>query len=154
MMNNNAVLYSLRHSLPLTGEQMSTIFELGGHTVSAREVEALMERDDREGAVRCSDVLLIDFLDGFILQRRGPRTSGAAPAPPPALSNNVLLKKLRIALNLHEADMLAILAEGGQPLTKRELTPLFRKPDHKHYRACDDALLEAFFKGLRSRRAS
>jgi len=153
-MNNNAILYTLRHSLPLTGEQMSTVFGLGGHTVSALEVEALMERDDREEAASCSDAMLIDFLDGFILQQRGPRKQGAAPAPPPALSNNTIFKKLRIALNLHEADVLAILAEGGRHLTKRELTPLFRKPDHKHYRSCDDEVLEGFFKGLRSRRAS
>jgi len=151
-MNNNAVLYTLRHSLPLTGERMVTIFGLGGHTLSAEQVQALMEREEKEGAVVCSDALLADFLDGFIVEQRGPREPGAAaPTSAPELSNNTIFKKLRIALNLHEADVLAILAEGGCELSKRELTPLFRKPAHKHYRPCDDETLGGFFKGLRLR---
>jgi uncharacterized protein YehS (DUF1456 family) len=67
------------------------------------------------------------------------------------LTNNTKLKKLRIALNLHEEAMLAILEAGGHPMSRGELTALFRKPQHKHYRECGDQVLRKFLKGLTMR---
>lgn len=148
-MHNNTVLFTLHNALPLSDEAMAEVFVLGGQQVTTSEAHALRGHPGKEGAVHCSDAQLAGFLDGLILQRRGPRTSGApVPAVTTELTNNLIFKKLRIALNLREDDVLRLLIAGGQALSKRALTPLFRKPTHKHYRACDDATLEAFFKGL------
>lgn len=151
-MSNNDVLRRLRYALNLSDEHMVAIFALADRDLTTDQVCALMAKEGEEGAVECSDALLAGFLDGLILDRRGPRKPGApVPAAPPELTNNAILKKLRIALTLHEDAMLSILAAGGQPFSKGELTALFRKPDHKHYRACGDQVLRHFLQGLTQR---
>jgi len=62
-----------------------------------------------------------------------------------------VLKKLRVAFQLKDVDMHAIFAAAGFPLSKPELSALFRQPDHKNYRACGDQLLRNFLKGLTAR---
>ncbi|MGH8025516.1 MAG: DUF1456 family protein, partial [Pseudoxanthomonas sp.] len=61
---------------------------------------------------------------------------------------NVVLKKLRVAFQLKDVDMHEVFEAAGFPLTKPELTALFRQADHKHYRACGDQILRNFLKGL------
>lgn len=65
-----------------------------------------------------------------------------------SISNNLILKKLRIALDLREEDMLSILELAGFPLTRPQLSALFRKEGHKHYRECGDQILRNFLAGL------
>ena len=91
-------------------------------------------------------------MDGLIIERRGPPPAGKTlPPPADALSNNATLKKLRIALNLREEEMLSTLKAGGHPMSRGELTALFRKPYHKHYRECGDQVLRKFLNGLTKR---
>jgi len=75
------------------------------------------------------------------------------PPPPVAkrVGNNLVLKKLRVAFELRDDDMHAILDAAGFPLSKSELTALFRKPDHPNYRPCGDQLLRHFLRGLTQR---
>ncbi|MBH3716247.1 DUF1456 family protein, partial [Pseudomonas aeruginosa] len=81
-----------------------------------------------------------------------PRRGLAAPRPLPPLelplSNNMILKKLRVAFELKEEDLHAILASVDFPVSKPELSALFRKPGHSNYRTCGDQLLRNFLKGL------
>ncbi len=58
------------------------------------------------------------------------------------------LKKLRVAFELKEEDLHAILASVDFPVSKPELSALFRKPGHSNYRTCGDQLLRNFLKGL------
>lgn len=102
----------------------------------------------RSGDEECPEDTVVALLDGLILERRGPPPADRAPPPAEGLTNNLVLKKLRIALSLHEPDVLRLLDAGGHPLSARGLTPLFRKPGTKHYRVCDDAVLDAFLSGL------
>jgi len=153
-LHNNTVLFTLHNALPLSDEAMAEVFVLGGQQVTTNEAHALRGHPGKEDAVHCTDAQLVGFLDGLILRLRGPRDPGApVPAVTTELTNNLIFKKLRIALNLREEDMLRLLAAGGQALYKRELTPMFRKPAHKHYRPCEDIVLDAFFKGLTLERA-
>ena len=152
-MNNNDVLRRLRFALSLSEQQMSAIFALAGVTITPAEISPLMGREDDERTVICLDDLLGAFLDGLIIDRRGPPRDGNAPRQVQAeLTNNDIIKKVRIALKLQEKDMLSILREGGQPISKNELSALFRKPGHKHYRVCGNQLLRAFLRGLTQRR--
>jgi len=64
------------------------------------------------------------------------------------LTNNTILKKMRIALDLKEDDMIAIMKLAGIDLSKHELTALFRKQGHKHYKECSDRILLGFLEGL------
>ena len=63
-------------------------------------------------------------------------------------SNNDILKKLRIALQLEEDDLLEIFTLAEFPITKPQLTALFRKKDHKHYKECHDQMMKKFLAGL------
>jgi uncharacterized protein YehS (DUF1456 family) len=67
------------------------------------------------------------------------------------VTNNTVLKKLRVAFELKEDDMHAILQSVDFPVSKPELNALFRKAGHSNYRACGDQLLRNFLKGLAQR---
>ncbi|HRC32533.1 MAG TPA: DUF1456 family protein [Bacteroidia bacterium] len=64
------------------------------------------------------------------------------------LTNNDVLKKLRVALNLKDEDVIEILSLVDFKLTKSELSALYRKEDHPNYRECGDQLLRNFLNGL------
>jgi uncharacterized protein YehS (DUF1456 family) len=64
------------------------------------------------------------------------------------LTNNDILKKLRVALELKDDDIIHILKLAEFEVTKSELTALFRKPDHPNYKECGDQLLRNFLNGL------
>jgi len=66
----------------------------------------------------------------------------------PSQTNNLILKKLRIALELKEMETEIIFGLGDAPLGKQELKSLFRKEDHKNFKVCPDGLLLAFLEGL------
>jgi len=63
------------------------------------------------------------------------------------MTNNETLKKLRIALDLKEQDMMEIFGCASYEITKSELSGVFRKEGHKNYKACSDELLKAFLDG-------
>lgn len=63
------------------------------------------------------------------------------------MTNNDVLKKLRIALDLKEADLFAIFALTEHKINKAELSGYFRKPGHKNYKECSDDVLQAFLDG-------
>ena len=149
-MNNDEVLRRLGHAFALTEARMVEIFALAGHELTVEQVRELMHQEEEDqGSSCCSDARLAQFLDGVIIDRRGPREPGAPqPASLPKLTNNTILKKLRIALALHEKDVLNILAAGGIASSKEALSPLFRNPGNKRFRSCGDEVLDAFLKGL------
>ncbi len=91
---------------------------------------------------------LRSFLDALIEARRG---SGGTPPPPRdgEKLENLALKKLRVALNLQESDMLAILKKGGMHVGPRQLGALFRAPTNKRFKHCSDGTLLCFLTGLK-----
>jgi len=149
-LNNNDVLRRLRYALDLNDDQMVEVFKLGGEVLSREEIGGLLAREGDEGEIACGDRQLAMFLDGLVLQRRGPPKPGTPPTPPPTdeLLNNEILKKLRIALILREKDILQILALGGHEMSKSELSALFRKPGHRHFRPAGNQVLRKFLVGL------
>jgi uncharacterized protein YehS (DUF1456 family) len=64
------------------------------------------------------------------------------------ISNNVVLKKLRVAFELKDVDMHQVFVDAGFPVSKPELSALFRQYGQKNYRQCGDQLLRNFLKGL------
>jgi uncharacterized protein YehS (DUF1456 family) len=149
----NNILRSTRNALKLDDATMIHIFGLSGRTVAQSTLAALQTTEDEDGHIPCSDPVLGFFLDGLIIHKRGVRegASGGDGAPSAALTNNVILKKLRIALDLKEDDMIAVLKQAGIEFSKNELSALFRKQGHKHYKECSDRLLTGFLVGLARR---
>lgn len=64
------------------------------------------------------------------------------------LTNNDILKKIRVALELKDEDVVKILKLADFEITKSELNALYRKPDHANYKECGDQLLRNFLNGL------
>ncbi|OIQ73962.1 hypothetical protein GALL_443950 [mine drainage metagenome] len=149
-MINNDVLRSVRYALDLADARMAEIIRLAGREVEKAELENLLKKEDEDGFVLCDDALMLSFLDGLIIHKRGRMEARPEPdrKPEKHLSNNTILKKLRVAFELKEDDMHQILALAGFDVSKPELSALFRLKGHKNYRACGDQLLRNFLKGL------
>jgi uncharacterized protein YehS (DUF1456 family) len=64
------------------------------------------------------------------------------------LSNNDILKKLRVALSLRNDDIVEILALVDFEITKGALGDLFRNEDHPGFQEAGDQLLRNFLNGL------
>lgn len=149
-MQPNDVLRRLRYALDLGDAQVADMMNHTGPPVTPQDVTRLLLPEAHEDALECTPAELERMLDGLIWARRGP-PDPTRPRPTPSgnrLTNNEVLRKLRIALELKQQDMLAILAAGGRTISPHELSALFRKPEHKHYRNCGDQLLRGFLKGL------
>jgi len=147
-MINNDVLRSVRFMLNIDDATIAKIVALGGHVVSVAEVTAFLKKDEEPGYAECSNRVLAHFLDGLIVHRRGRDESNPPRPVDTRITNNAVLKRLRVAFELKEDDMLAIMRAASFPVSKPELTALFRNPSHANYRACGDQFLRNFLKGL------
>ncbi len=146
-MNNNDVLRRLRYAFDLNDNKMIAIFELADYPVTREQVSAWLKKDDDPELVKCRDYQLAVFLNGLISDKRGKR-EGEQPEPEKRLNNNIILRKLRIALNYKDEDILSALELVHFKLSKHELSAFFRKREHKHFRECKDQVLRNFLKGI------
>lgn len=150
-MNNNDVLRSLRYLLDINDAELVAICLLADYPLEPAAVPDLLKKDDEAGFQPCTDQVLAHFLAGLILHKRG-RDESRPPLPvEKRLTNNIILKKLRVAFELRDDDMHDILRAADLPMTKAELNALFRNPEHKNYRVCGDQLLRNFLRGLTQR---
>ncbi|MDN3649491.1 DUF1456 family protein [Reinekea marina] len=149
-MTNNDVLRKIRFIYDLKDDAMIKIFSLGGLNVTRAEVSDWLKSDKDEAYKALKDPALAQFLNGFIVKLRGKK-EGAEPVVETKLNNNIVLRKLKIALNLQAEDILATLQLADFRLSKSELSAFFRKPDHQHFRPCKDQVLRNFLQGLQNK---
>ena len=149
-MITNDVLRSIRYMLDLSDGKIAEICALAdpAFVVDKADVPGWLRKEDEEGFVACDDRTLAHFLDGLIVQFRGRDESQPLRPVEKRITNNLVLKKLRVAFELKDVDMHSIFESAGFPVSKPELSALFRQPDHKNFRACGDQLLRNFLKGL------
>ena len=145
-MTNNDILRRMRYALNMNNAGIIHVLALGGRAMTEGDLDLLLKKDEDPGFVDCPDLLLEAFLDGLIIARRGPRPGG--PEPAEVLNNNLILRKIRIALELKDTDIVRILKAGGMEISKSELSALFRKPGHRNFKPCRDQLLRRFLTGL------
>ncbi|HED39082.1 MAG TPA: DUF1456 family protein [Chromatiales bacterium] len=146
-MTNNDVLRRIRYTFDFNDSEMMAIFSQADLEVTREQVSAWLKADDDPAFKACSDLQLALFLNGLINERRG-RREGEQPVPEKRLNNNIIFRKLKIALNLSADDTLEILALTKVCLSKHELSAFFRKPSHKNYRECQDQVLRNFLMGI------
>ncbi|MGD6901519.1 DUF1456 family protein [Bacillus infantis] len=164
-MDNNDILIRCRYAMDIKNNDVVEIFKLGGMEFTREEVlliltkSPVLEDDEAPAAtdrhIPCTDDMLETFLNGYIVFKRGrqePRP-GEPEAPQVKLSynehpNNLLLKKLKIALSLTSEDMLDVFKLAGLTVTKGELGAFLRKKGHKNYKECGDNFARNFLKGL------
>lgn len=166
-MNNNDRLLRLRYALDLKDSEVVDIFNLGEMNVSQEEVRQFFskqqekqekEEDDFTENVyetELSDNLLESFLNGLIVYKRGRKQLKTGEPVPMTFSlknhkdvNNVLLKKVKIALALKNEEVLDIFDDVDVFLSKGELSAVLRKENHRNYQECGDRYARNFLKGL------
>ncbi|MET3319464.1 UNVERIFIED_ORG: uncharacterized protein YehS (DUF1456 family) [Peribacillus simplex] len=166
-MHNHDILIRLRYALDIKNKDMVEIFKLGDIEVTREEVMQMLTKPkdgfydeyddddmDDEG-IKCNNTMLESFLNGLIIFKRGKQEPkpGQPENPSPTAKNkesmnNILLKKLKIALTLTSEDMIDILDEAGVMITKGELSAILRKVGHRNYKECGDKFARNFLKGL------
>ncbi|MEO8012305.1 MAG: DUF1456 family protein [Dokdonella sp.] len=146
----NDVLRSIRYMFDLSDAMIIEIVRLVDpmFVLERDEVRALLLREDEPGHEPCSDAVLSRVLDGLIIHRRGRDERHPVRPFETRLSNNLVMKKLRIAFELTDVDMHEVFTDAGFPVSKPELSALFRQPGHRNYRPCGDQMLRHFLKGL------
>ena len=147
-MDNNDILRRLRYVFDLADTKIAQMCTSAGAEVQAKTVTSWLKKDEDDAFQACSDLQMATFLNGFIVARRGKK-DGPQPVPETTINNNIVLRKLKIALDYKSKDMLETLALAELPISEHELSSFFRKQGHKHYRECKDQFLRNFLEGLR-----
>jgi len=144
---NNDVLRRIRYIFDFGDSKMMAIFGLADYPVTREQVSDWLKKDDDPAFKECDDTQLASFLNGWIIDRRGKK-EGPQPKPEQRLNNNIIFRKIKIALDLQAEEILELLGQSDMAISKHELSAFFRKADHKHYRNCNDQVLRNFLHGL------
>ncbi|MDO6692969.1 DUF1456 family protein [Aliiglaciecola sp. 3_MG-2023] len=149
-MNHNDILRRLRFALSLDDPATIAIFKLANYEMEKDYLSMLMKKEEEPGFMLCRDKILSLFLDGLIIQKRG-KQEGVEPVVlkgSQRLSNNDILRKIRIAMSYRDEDMLTVLKLANFRLSKGELSAMFRKPDHRNYKESGDQVVRYLLKGM------
>lgn len=147
-MNNNDVLRRVRYAFDFNDSKMIQLFGLGDLEADRAQVSQWLKKDDDPEIVQLRDKELSSFLNGLIIDKRGVQEGKEKPKAESKTNNNLVLRKLKIALNLKSEDMLAIMSLTGIQVGKHELSAFFRKSTQSQYRPCKDQFLRNFLHGL------
>ena len=147
-MISNDYLRSIRFMLDINDTKLAEIFNLGGEKVDSELMKAYLRIEEDEGFIRCPDETMAHFLDGLVILKRGKdETRAPLPIEVP-VTNNVVLKKLKVAFSLKEEDIHEVLDLTGFKIGRSEVSAFLRKKGHINYRECGDQFLRNFLKGL------
>ncbi|MCI5143302.1 MAG: DUF1456 family protein, partial [Candidatus Electrothrix sp. ATG1] len=116
-MTNNDILRRIRYTFNYDDSKMIFLFGAGGQKVTRAQISDWLKRDDDPAFQRCNDKEMATFLNGLINHKRGKR-EGPQPEPEKRLTNNLVLLKLKIALNLKAEDILEIMELADFPIGK------------------------------------
>lgn len=149
-MTNNDIIRRIRYIFDYNDSKMIGIFSLVDYQVTREQISNWLKKEDEPEYVGILDKDLASFLNGMIIDKRGKK-EGPLPVAEKRLNNNQILRKLRIALNFKDGDMLEILDLANLRVSKHELSAFFRKPTQSQYRVCKDQFLRNFLQGLQMR---
>ncbi len=149
-MINNDILRSIRYMLDLSDVKVVHITKLANpaFAIEKADVLAYLKKDEEPGYVECSDAVMAHFLDGLVLHFRGVNPNLPPRPVPTRITNNIVLKKLRVAFELKDTDIFQAFADAGFAVSMPEVSALFRQEEHRNFRKCGDQMLRNFLKGL------
>jgi uncharacterized protein YehS (DUF1456 family) len=146
-MKNNDILRRIRYAFDFTDSKMISLFASGGGEVTREDISNWLKKEEDPAFKSLHDVKLAMFLNGLIADKRGKK-EGEQPKPEKELNNNLIFRKLKIALNLREEDILDIFGLVGMIISKHEISAFFRSPEQHQYRLCKDQILRNFIQGV------
>lgn len=133
--------------LSLREEKLIDIIKSTGMVITPAQMSTYLKKEEEEGFVEAPVEVLSHFLNGMIYFKRG-KDENRPLIIEKHITNNTVLKKLRVAFELKDEDILKILTDAGFQITLTEISSFFRKEDHRNFRPCGDQFLRNFLKGL------
>lgn len=149
-MTNNDILRRIRYTFDYSDSKMMELFELADHPVSRTQISDWMKREHEDSFRELTDKNLAIFLNGFIIENRGKK-DGQTPVPEDRLNNNIILRKLKIALALKSDDIIDMFQLINKKISPHELSAFLRNPKQNQYRPCNDQYLRNFMDGLQKK---
>lgn len=146
-MNNNDSLRRIRYIFDYSDDAVIKLFKMGGREVSRQEISAWLKKDDDPDQVPIYDQYLAAFLNGFIIEHRGKKDE-EVPKAEKRLTNNIILRKIKIALTMKDEDIIATMKLANFEVGRHEISAIFRKTTQSQYRPCKDQFLRNFLHGL------
>ena len=147
-MKINDILFRIKTALSLENKSIHEAYALVEYEMSQERLENILKKRQDTGYEDATYEELGLFLDGLVLLKRGVSSTPRDEDEIVALSNNLILKKLRVALELKEPELVILFALAEITITKRQIGSLFRKEGGKNFKPCSDELLLAFLEGL------
>ena len=144
----NDILFKITKALSLTHTQIIEAYKLADFEMREERLSSILKRRQDKAYEEATFEELGVFLDGLVLLKRGASDKPSDDNEVLELTNNLILKKIRVAMELKEADLVILFALAEVTLTKRQIGSLFRKEGSKNFKACSDELLMAFLEGL------
>lgn len=146
-MNNNDILRRVRYTFEFNDSKMIDLFVLGGYQVTRAQISDWLKKEDDPAFQELSDTYLAVFLNGLIIEKRGKKNE-EQPTPEKRLNNNIIFRKIKIALSLKDEDILELFSLVKFRISKHELSAFFRNPAQEQYRPCEDQILRNFLHGM------
>jgi uncharacterized protein YehS (DUF1456 family) len=140
-------LRRIRYTFEFSDSKMIEIFALAGHEISRAQISDWLKKDDDPAYKDLDDNHLAIFLNGLIIEKRGKK-EGLQPIAEKRLNNNIVFRKLKIALDLKDDNILEILGLVDMHISKHELSAFFRNPNQEQFRPCKDQILRNFIHGM------
>lgn len=149
-MNYNDILKRVRYTFDYNDETMMQIFLKGGESVDRSTLSNWMKREEDEAFEKMVAKRLTVFLNGLIAHKRGER-EGGPPKPEKYLTNNLIFKKLKIALSLTTEDILEMFILSGRVIGMHEITSFLRNPEKKQFQPMKDQYLRQFIYAIQDK---
>lgn len=149
-MNNNDILRRLRYTFDFSDSQMIELFDIADFVVERSIISNWMKKEDDPEFIEMDDSDLAIFLNGLIIKKRGKR-DGPQAEPEEELTNNIILRKIKIALSLKTDDILELYTSINKKISPHELSAFLRNPKQKQYRNCNDQYMRQFLSGLQQK---
>jgi len=149
-MTNNDIIRQIRYAFDYSDTKMIQLFALADLDVTRSQVSDWLRKEDHPAYRELSDHQLTYFLNGLINDKRGLK-EGVKMEPEKRLNNNIKLRKLKIALNMRDEDIIKTISLAGLRISKPELSAFFRNPNHRQYRQCKDQFLRNFLHGIQKK---
>jgi len=149
LMTTNDILRSCRYLLNVRDTVLVEMIENAGYLATEPEIASYLKHEEEVGYEPCPDVVLAYFLNGLVLAKRGRQEGMPSPPIETPVTNNVVLKKLRVAFQLKDVDIIRLIEKSGLlKVSKTEISAFCRRPEHPNYRECGDQYLRNLLKGL------
>ncbi len=149
-MNYNDILKRIRYTFDYNDETMMQIFLKGGESVDRSTLSNWMKHEEDEAFEKMVAKRLTVFLNGLIAHKRGER-EGGSPKPEKYLTNNLIFKKLKIALSLTTEDILEMFILSGKVIGMHEITSFLRNPEKKQFQPMKDQYLRQFIYAIQDK---